>query len=103
MFELEPGAECSEVSSGQIHVVPCPCSPLPLQDDVSLARYVAEAISTLDFKRLEEPMRVISHLNSSLAVAGLQVLHQHEGGIEGGGSLLSGTPASSPSEPRVRS
>ncbi|ORY37374.1 sister chromatid cohesion C-terminus-domain-containing protein, partial [Leucosporidium creatinivorum] len=56
MFEMEPGAPCSE-------------------DDVSLARYVAEALSTLEFKRLEEPMIIISYLNSALAVAGLQVLH----------------------------
>lgn len=68
------------------------------QEDVSLARYVAEALSTLEFKRLEEPMMIISYLNSALAVAGLQVLHLLEMGTEGGGGILGGTPTSSPTK-----
>lgn len=77
MLELEPGAKCTE-------------------NDVSLARFVAEALSTLDYKTQEEPMSVIAHLNSLLAVAGLQVLHLLEEGIEGGGGLLGGSAPSSP-------
>lgn len=56
---------------------------------MSFARFIAEALSTLDFKRLEEPMAIIKHLNASLAVSGLQVLHHLQGGI-GGGGLLAG-------------
>ncbi|KAI5476699.1 cohesin loading factor subunit SCC2 [Pseudohyphozyma bogoriensis] len=76
-FELEPGKACSET-------------------DVSVARFVAEALSTLDFKRIEEPMQVISILNSALAVSGLQVLHLIDETMEGGGGLLAGLPPSSP-------
>ncbi|KAK4046628.1 Sister chromatid cohesion protein 2 [Microbotryomycetes sp. JL201] len=57
IFDRETGANCSE-------------------EDVSFARFLAEALSTLDFKRLEEPMTIIKHLNASLAVSGLQVMHQ---------------------------
>ncbi|GAA5958305.1 hypothetical protein JCM3765_004786 [Sporobolomyces pararoseus] len=67
-FEVESGSTCSE-------------------NDVSFARYVAEAISTLDFKRTEEPMLVISRLNTILAVSGLQVLHSLEAESGGGGLL----------------
>ena len=48
---------------------------------------MAEAISTLDFKRTEEPMLVISRLNTVLAVSGLQVLHSLEAESGGGGLL----------------
>ncbi|GAA6060785.1 hypothetical protein JCM10212_005434 [Sporobolomyces blumeae] len=68
-FEIEPGATCTE-------------------DDVAFVRFVAEAVSTLDYKRNEEPMLVISRLNAILAVSGLQVLHLLEEGLEGGGGLL---------------
>ncbi|KAM0792017.1 hypothetical protein ACM66B_007127 [Microbotryomycetes sp. NB124-2] len=57
VFDRETGSDCSE-------------------NDVSFARFLAEALSTLDFKRLEEPMTIIKHLNASLAVSGLQVMHQ---------------------------
>ncbi|GAA5994954.1 hypothetical protein JCM5350_007201 [Sporobolomyces pararoseus] len=67
-FEVESGSTCSE-------------------NDVSFARFVAEAISTLDFKRTEEPMLVISRLNTVLAVSGLQVLHSLEAESGGGGLL----------------
>ncbi|GAA5958783.1 hypothetical protein JCM21900_004761 [Sporobolomyces salmonicolor] len=70
-FELEPGAKCSE-------------------NDVSFARFVAEALSSLDFKRTEEPMLVISFLNAILAVSGLQVLHMIQQALPGSGGLLSG-------------
>ncbi|GAA5875871.1 hypothetical protein JCM1840_002960 [Sporobolomyces johnsonii] len=70
-FELEPGAKCSEY-------------------DVSFARFVAEALSSLDFKRTEEPMLVISFLNAILAVTGLQVFHLLQEDLPGGGGLLSG-------------
>jgi hypothetical protein len=49
---------------------------------------VAEAISTLDFKRTEEPMLVISKLNTILATSGLEVLHLLEAELTGGGGLL---------------
>ncbi|KAM0747229.1 hypothetical protein T439DRAFT_97198 [Meredithblackwellia eburnea MCA 4105] len=68
-FELEPGAPCSD-------------------NDVSLARFVGEALSTLDYKRQEEPMLVIHFLNSALAVSGLQVLHLLEESLAGGGGLM---------------
>ncbi|GAA5926432.1 cohesin-loading factor complex subunit SCC2 [Sporobolomyces koalae] len=69
-FDLEPGATCTE-------------------DDLRLARFIAEAMSTLDFKRAEEPMLVISRLNTVLAMSGLQVLHLLEEGLAGRGGLLS--------------
>lgn len=96
MFELEPGAPCSEVSS----IIPSYPPPLTflVQDDVSLARYVAEALSTLEFKRLEEPMIIIHYLNSTLAVAGLQILHLLELDTERGVGLLARTPIISPTK-----
>lgn len=70
-----------------------------MQNDVSLARYVAEALSSIEYKTQEEPMCIISHLNACLAVAGLQVLHLLEAGMQGGGGLLSDvTPTGSPSK-----
>lgn len=41
-------------------------------------------------------MSIIAHLNAMLAVAGLQVLHLLEEGIEGGGGLLGSSAPSSP-------
>lgn len=44
-------------------------------------------------------MCIISHLNACLAVAGLQVLHLLEAGLQGGGGLLAQvTPTGSPSK-----
>ncbi|GAA5844746.1 hypothetical protein JCM11251_002267 [Rhodosporidiobolus azoricus] len=77
-FEVEVGGTCTE-------------------DDVSFARFAAEALSTLDYKRNEEPLLIISYLNSVLAVSGLQVLHHLEQDLAGGGGLLataSGSAAS---------
>ncbi|GAA5904538.1 hypothetical protein JCM6882_004901 [Rhodosporidiobolus microsporus] len=68
-FEVEAGAACSE-------------------NDVSFARFIAEALSTLDYKRNEEPLLIILYLNSVLAVSGLQVLHHLEQDLAGGGGLL---------------
>lgn len=90
VFETEPGTTCTAVSfaaPGLLrfeHLLILAGSCLSYQHDVSLARFVAEALSTLDFKRAEEPMLVISRLNTILAVSGLQVLHLLE---EGGGLL----------------
>lgn len=67
-FELDLAAKCTE-------------------EDSSLARYIGEAVSTLDFKNQEEVMMILSYLNSALAVSGLQVLHLLEAGVEGGGLL----------------
>ncbi|GEM10950.1 cohesin loading factor subunit SCC2 [Rhodotorula toruloides] len=58
------------------------------QTDLSLARFLAESLSTLDYKRTEEPLVVISYLNSALAVSGLQVLHAMEMGLKGGAGLV---------------
>ena len=71
-----------------------------VQDDLSLARFTAEALSSLDLKMQEEPMSVISYLNAALAVSGLQVLHLLEMQTEDGGGLLGGmgTPSGSPSK-----
>ncbi|GAA6021361.1 hypothetical protein JCM10207_002022 [Rhodosporidiobolus poonsookiae] len=74
-FEVEVGGKCSE-------------------DAVSFARFIAEALSTFDYKRNEEPLLVISVLNSALAVTGLQVLHHLEEGLEGGGGLLAAATGS---------
>ncbi|GJN94290.1 hypothetical protein Rhopal_007364-T1 [Rhodotorula paludigena] len=74
-FELEVGATCSE-------------------NDVSFARFLAEALSTLDFKRTEEPLLIIHHLNTALAVSGLQVLHALEQDLQGGGGLMAAAKAS---------
>ncbi|SCZ88805.1 BZ3500_MvSof-1268-A1-R1_Chr10-4g03099 [Microbotryum saponariae] len=77
-LEVEPGASCSD-------------------DDVAFVRYVAEALSTLDYKRYEEPLSVIAHLNSALAVSGLQVLHLLEADLdEGAGWLGDEAPSSVP-------
>ncbi|KAK4701477.1 cohesin loading factor subunit SCC2, partial [Phenoliferia sp. Uapishka_3] len=77
-FDLEDGAKCSE-------------------EDVSFARYIAEALSSLEYKRQEEPMSVIHYLNSALAVSGLQVVHNLEDGLDGGGGLMASiTPTGSP-------
>lgn len=64
------------------------------QNDVSFARFLAEALSTLDFKRTEEPLLVIHHLNTALAVSGLQVLHALEQDLQGGGGLMAAAKAS---------
>ncbi|KAL8277535.1 hypothetical protein RQP46_010090 [Phenoliferia psychrophenolica] len=72
------------------------CSP----NDVSLRRYVAEALSTLEYKRQEELMTVIHYLNAALAVTGLQVVHLLEEGLAGGGGLMASiTPTGSPQKP----
>ncbi|GAA5903419.1 hypothetical protein JCM8208_001915 [Rhodotorula glutinis] len=68
-FELEIGSACSSA-------------------DVSFFRFLAEALSTFDYKRTEEPLLVVSLLNSALAVAGMQVLHALEQDLEGGGGLM---------------
>ncbi|KPV73441.1 uncharacterized protein RHOBADRAFT_55179 [Rhodotorula graminis WP1] len=68
-FELEIGSPCSSV-------------------DVSFFRFLAEALSTFDFKRTEEPLLVVALLNSALAVSGMQVLHALEQDLEGGGGLM---------------
>ncbi|KAK4330559.1 Sister chromatid cohesion protein 2 [Rhodotorula toruloides] len=68
-FEVDLGAKCDET-------------------DLSFARFLAESLSTLDYKRTEEPLLVISYLNSALAVSGLQVLHALEMGLKGGGGLV---------------
>ncbi|SCV73614.1 BQ2448_6044 [Microbotryum intermedium] len=73
-LEVEPGASCGD-------------------DDVALVLYIAEALSTLDYKRCEEPMSVIAHLNAALAVSGLQVLHLLEADLEQGSGLLGEAPA----------
>ncbi|GAA5983631.1 hypothetical protein JCM10908_000358 [Rhodotorula pacifica] len=81
-FEVEAGAACS-------------------QDAVSFARFLAEALSCLDYKRTEEPLMVVSQLNSALAVSGLQVVHALEQGMQGGGGLVaraSMSPSKQPSE-----
>ncbi|GAA6018662.1 hypothetical protein JCM8202_000602 [Rhodotorula sphaerocarpa] len=68
-FEVEAGAACSEA-------------------DLSFYRFLAEALSTIEYKRIEEPLMVIAQLNSALAVSGLQVLHTLELGMAGGGGLI---------------
>ncbi|GAA5873259.1 hypothetical protein JCM8547_008616 [Rhodosporidiobolus lusitaniae] len=68
-FELEAGAACSE-------------------DDLSFARFVAEMLSSFEYKRNEEVLMIISCLNSILAVSGLQVLHHLEQDLAGGGGIL---------------
>ncbi|BGP35332.1 Sister chromatid cohesion protein 2 [Rhodotorula toruloides] len=68
-FEVDLGAKCDET-------------------DLSFARFLAESLSTLDYKRTEEPLLVISYLNSALAVSGLQILHALEMGLKGGGGLV---------------
>lgn len=45
------------------------------QEHLSFMRFLAESLSTLNFKRQEEPMTVIYHLNRIMAVSGLQVMH----------------------------
>lgn len=90
-FEVESGSSCADVS-GLHSMFTCLASDMSsdgvLQDDVGFARFVAEAISTLDFKRCEEPMFVISRLNTILAMSGLQVLHSLEAELSHGGGLL---------------
>ncbi|GAA5984976.1 hypothetical protein JCM11641_005602 [Rhodosporidiobolus odoratus] len=81
-FEVEAGVACSE-------------------DDVSFARFITESISTFDFKRAEEPMLVVSVLNSVLAVSGLQVLHHLEQDLAGGGGLLAAASGQDPAESAV--
>lgn len=61
---------------------------------MNFRRYLAEAISTLDFKTQEEPMMIISLLNSALAVCGLQILHLLETDLEGGKGLMNGIKSS---------
>ncbi|GAA5844309.1 hypothetical protein JCM9279_001763 [Rhodotorula babjevae] len=68
-FELEVGSACSSV-------------------DVSFFRFLAEALSTFDYKRAEEPLLVVSLLNKALAVTGAQVLHALEQDLAGGGGLM---------------
>ena len=57
-----------------------------------MARFMAEALSSLEFKNQEEVFTIIHYLNSALAVSGLQVLHLIEEGMEGGGGILGGSP-----------
>lgn len=90
-FEVDLGASCDEVGL-LARFLTSSCSAansVPrAQSDVSFARFLAEALSTLDYKRTEEPLVVISYLNSALAVSGLQVLHALEQGLAGGGGLM---------------
>lgn len=89
VFEVDAGAQCSE-------------------EDLGLARFVAEAMSTVEFRKSEEVMLVVALLVRGLAVGGLQVLHLLEGkehgwlwglGGEGGeGGSRAGT--ASPSKAR---
>lgn len=62
---------------------------------MNFRRFLAEAISTLDFKTQEEPMMIIVLLNAALAVSGLQVLHLLEKDMEGGKGLMSGIEGAS--------
>ncbi|CDR46094.1 RHTO0S12e00276g1_1 [Rhodotorula toruloides] len=80
-FEVDLGAKCDE-------------------SDVSFARFLAESLSTLDYKRTEEPLLVISYLNSALAVSGLQVLHALEMGLKGGGGLVAATKRGAGGSPK---
>ncbi|GAA6048643.1 hypothetical protein JCM3770_001996 [Rhodotorula araucariae] len=68
-FELEVGAPCSA-------------------NDTSFFRFLAEALSTFDYKRAEEPLVVVALLNQALAVAGVQILHALEEDLAGGGGLV---------------
>lgn len=75
-FEFDVEATCSEVG------LLCVCAsdsvvddPVP-QEDVQYARFVAEALSTLDFKNSEEPMSICFLIDQTLAVSGLQVFHK---------------------------
>ncbi|KAK4052266.1 Sister chromatid cohesion protein 2 [Microbotryomycetes sp. JL221] len=75
VFDVEAATKCSDASLRfTVH-------------DVSFARFLAEALSTLEFKRLEEPMTIIKHLNASLAVGGLQLMHQLQASMGTGGLL----------------
>lgn len=89
LLEIEPDAPCSEVSRWRAAL---PRGQLTCrarwQDDLSFARFVAESLSSLEYKRQEEPMSVIHHLNAILAVSGLQVMHILELGTEAGGGLI---------------
>ncbi|TKA56971.1 hypothetical protein B0A53_01372 [Rhodotorula sp. CCFEE 5036] len=84
-FEVEVGSACPE-------------------NAVSFARFLAEALSSLDYKRTEEPLMVVSQLNSALAVSGLQTMHSLEQGMQGGGGLVaraSVSPTKQSSAPEV--
>ncbi|BGP51653.1 Sister chromatid cohesion protein 2 [Rhodotorula kratochvilovae] len=70
--------------------VGAPCSA----NDVSFFRFLAEALSTFDYKRAEEPLIVVALLNTALAVAGVQVLHALEQDLAGGGGLMAAAGAS---------
>lgn len=60
VFEVEAGEACGE-------------------EDLSLARFVAEGLSALEFRKAEEVMVVVAGLVRGLAVGGLQVVHLLEG------------------------
>lgn len=100
-FDMEAGKACTEV--GPVRSLPGDAPDyyyFDPQNDVSFARYIAEALSTLEYKRNEEPMSVIHYLNSALAVTGLQVVHSLEDVMAGGGGLMASiTPTGSPQKP----
>lgn len=103
-FEVDLGAKCDEVRLSLVSFAASSLTSDQTQSDVSFARFLAESLSTLDYKRTEEPLLVISYLNSALAVSGLQVLHALEMGLKGGGGLVAATKRGAGGSPKkVRS
>lgn len=68
------------------------------QDDVDLARFVADVLATLDFKTQEECFVLVAELDRALGAVGMQTSHLLRERLDEVGEGGDGGPPSSPSQ-----